>query len=363
MYVVIFTSLLALLLTYLDSKNQIRNGMRIGFILVTLLAVIHYNYGNDYMTYLEVYDDVKKYSAYNFNLIFDEALFRDSGWALICYLFNHLGGFFMMVAVLNIIQNVIVYRFIKNNVAKQWWVMAVFIYLFVTNLYLLNFSMMRQGFVVCMFLGMWNYIKERKWWWPLLVLYLCSYIHGSAIVLLPFAFWGYLPMKKGKVWVCIFLAVYAILWSQKNILGEIIYMATMSSESLEGYSATYGDNINTATFSIGFIMQLIPFILSLYYSYKCDNPENRKLVLLAAISFMITPFTLIIPSIGRLGTYFAIYKLAAYPLIYSNIKRPVLKICFLAIFVLITLYDYWLFFNVGVFAGPYRTFHTIFEVL
>ena len=100
MYIVIFTSLLALLLTYLDSKNQMRNGMRIGFILVTLLAVIHYNYGNDYMAYLEVYDDVKKYSAYNFNLIFDETLFRDSGWALICYLFNHLGGFFMMVAVL-----------------------------------------------------------------------------------------------------------------------------------------------------------------------------------------------------------------------------------------------------------------------
>ncbi len=363
MYIVLITTLISLLLTYLNTKDIVKNGLKISFILVTLLAAIHYRYGNDYMAYLEIYNDVNKYSSNNFNIIFDETFFRDTGWALLCRLFNNLGGFFMMVAILNIIQNVIVYRFIKNNVAKQWWVMAVFIYLFVTNLYLLNFSMMRQGFVVCIFLGMWKYIKERKWWWPLLILFLCSYIHASAVILLPFAFWGYLPMKKGKLWTCIFLAIFAILWSQKNILGEIIYMATMSSESLEGYTTTYGDNVNTATFNIGFIMNLIPFVLSLYYSYKCDEPEKRKLVLLAAVSFMITPFTLIIPDIGRLGTYFAIYKLAAYPLVYSNIKRLEPRIGFLAIFVLMTLYDYWIFFNVGVFAKPYRTFHTIFEAI
>lgn len=363
MYIVIFTSLLALLLTHLNSKDHMRNGMSIGFILVTLLAVIHYNYGNDYMEYYKTYNEINKYSVEDLNILLDQTYFRDSGWTLICLLFNNLGGFFMMVAVLNIIQNLVVYRFIKNNVSKQWWTMAVFIYLFATNLYLLNFSMMRQGLIVCLFLGMWKYIKERKWWWPLLVLYLCTYIHGSAIILLPFAFWGYLPMKNGKVWACIFLAVFAILWSQKDILGEIIFMATMTSESLEDYTTTYGDNVNTATFNIGFIMNLIPFILSLFYSYKCDNPENRKLVLLAAISFMVTPFTLIIPDIGRLGTYFAVYKLASYPVIYSSIKRTELKIGFIAIFILMTVYDYWLFFNIGVFAKPYSTFHTIFEAL
>lgn len=363
MYIVIFTSLLALLLTHLNSKDHMRNGMRIGFILVTLLAVIHYNYGNDYMEYYKIYNEINKYSVEDLNILLDQTYFRDPGWTLICLLFNNLGGFFMMVAVLNIIQNLIVYRFIKNNVSRQWWTMAVFIYLFTTNLYLLNFSMMRQGFVVCVFLGMWKYIKERKWWWPLLVLYLCSFIHASAIILLPFAFWGYLPMKKGKVLTIIFLTVFVILWSQKEILGEIIFMATMTSESLEDYTTTYGDNVNTATFNIGFIMNLIPFILSLFYSYKCDNPENRRLVLFAAILFMITPFTLVIPDIGRLGTYFAIYKLAAYPLVYSNIKRLELRIGFLAIFVLMTLYDYWVFFNIGVFAKPYSTFHTIFEAL
>ena len=363
MIIVLAISLISLLLTYLHTKDIVKNGLGISFLLLTLLAVIHYNYGNDYMAYFRLYNDVNIFSANNFNIIFDKDFFRDPGWALICRLFNNLGGFFMMVAVLNIIQNLIVYRFIKNNVSRQWWTMAVFIYLFTTNLYLLNFSMMRQGFVVCVFLGMWKYIKERKWWWPLLVLYLCTYIHGSAIILLPFAFWGYLPMKKGKVLTIIFLTAFVILWSQKEILGEIIFMATMASESLENYTTTYGDNVNTATFNIGFIMNLIPFMLSLFYSYKCDNPENRKLVLLAAISFMITPFTLIIPDLGRLGTYFAIYKLASYPVIYSFIKRVELKIGFIAIFILMTVYDYWLFFNVGVFAKPYSTFHTIFEAL
>ena len=362
MYIVFITSLIALILTYFDSKNQIRNGMFWGFVMITTLGVIHYNYGNDYMAYYQMFTDFNKYT-FDLDSILEEVYFKDSGWVILCQMFNKIGGFFMMVAVLNIIQNIIVYRFIKSNVTNQWWVMAVFVYLFTTNLYILNFSMMRQGFVVCIFLAMWKYIKERKWWWPLLTIYLCSYIHGSAIILLPFAFWGYLPIRKGKLCICIFLAIYLILWNQKELLAEIIDKTRIYSESLEGYSKTYGDDINTNAFRIGFIIKLIPFILSLYYMYKCNNSENMKLVSLATVSFLITPFTLIIPAIGRLGVYFAIYKLASYPMIYSNIKRAELRLGFVAIFVIMTLYDYWLFFNVGVFAKPFRTFHTIFEVL
>lgn len=101
----------------------------------------------------------------------------------------------MMVAALNIFQNVIVYKTIKKYVEKSWWPMAVFIYLFSTCLYLLNFSMMRQGLVVCVFLWSWQWIVEKKWVKTVLVLLICVNIHKSAFFLLPFAFLGFIPMK------------------------------------------------------------------------------------------------------------------------------------------------------------------------
>lgn len=112
---------------------------------------------------MSYYDIYKHVTAYQFDLsgIAAGDYFIEPGWVLLCWLFKHIGGFFKMVAVLNLIQNMLVYRTIKNYVEKKWWPLTVFIYLFSTSFYLLNFSMMRQGFVVCVFLGLWQLIKEK----------------------------------------------------------------------------------------------------------------------------------------------------------------------------------------------------------
>ena len=47
MYIVIICSLIALLLTYLESTNQVKGGMKWGLVMVTILGMIHYDYGND----------------------------------------------------------------------------------------------------------------------------------------------------------------------------------------------------------------------------------------------------------------------------------------------------------------------------
>ena len=108
--------------------------------------MIHYDYGNDYMPYYNVY---KQVTSYRFDLsgILAGDYFREPGWVLLCWFFKPIGGFFMMVAVLNLIENMLVYRTIKIYVEKKWWPLSVFIYLFSTSLYLLNFSMMRQKFI------------------------------------------------------------------------------------------------------------------------------------------------------------------------------------------------------------------------
>ena len=147
--------------------------MRWGFVLVTFLGCIHYDYGNDYMNYMNDYKMDTKYPFDLIGIVTDEYI-KEPGWVLLSYLFKPIGGFFMMVAALNIFQNIIVYKTIKKYVEKNWWLMAVFTYLFSTCLYLLNFSMMRQGLVVCVFLWSWQWIVEKKWIKTIVVLFVCA---------------------------------------------------------------------------------------------------------------------------------------------------------------------------------------------
>lgn len=361
MYIVIFCSLIALLLTYFESTNQIKGGMKWGFVIVSILGMIHYDYGNDYMSYYDVY---KQVTSYRFDLsgILAGDYYREPGWVLLCWFFKPIGGFFMMVAVLNLVQNMLVYRTIKNYVEKKWWPLSVFIYLFSTSLYLMNFSMMRQGFVICVFLGLWPLIKEKKWYLAAPILWLCSFVHTSALVLIPFAFAGLIPIGKGKIWGSIYIVGYLTLWFNGSLVNDI-FMSFMSIEELAEYANTYSTDNNTMKLGLGFVMNIIPFILGMLYLWHADGGHSfaEKLVVsIALVSFVITPFASIIPTIGRLGMYFGVYQIIAMPLIYNNLKRKDIRCALLSLFVFMRAYDYLIFFNSPVWIEKFTTFNTIF---
>lgn len=365
MYIVIFCSLIALLLTYLESTNQIKGGMKWGFVIVTILGMIHYDYGNDYMSYYNVYKQVTSY-GFDLSKILAGEYYREPGWVLLCFFFKSIGGFFMMVAVLNLVQNIIIYKYVSNYVNKRWWAVAVFVYLFVATFYLLSFSMMRQSFALIVFLGMWRFIEERKWWIPLLVFWLLSFIHSSAIILIPFAFWGFLPVNKGKVVGVSYAMLLLLLWFSQNFLNDIFsYMLTLDDDFSQ-YADTYGNGNNSLNIGMGFVIYMIPFVLSIKFllDKKQNYSKSQKLIVsLAAISHLITPFAQIIPITGRLAMYFSIYQLGSIPLIYSNIRNNVIRVVLLSLCLIIIVYDYIIFFNDPVWVNKYTNFHTIFEVL
>lgn len=365
MYIVVICSFLALILTFLEYRGQARNGMMWGFVIVTFLGMIHYNYGNDYVSYYNGYQIITSYT-FNLNSILAGDVYREPGWTILCWLFKPIGGFFMMVAVLNIIQNAIVYRFIKLNLEKGQWTFAVFIYLFVTSFYLMSFSMMRQMFVIIMFLGMWKYMIERKWWIPLIVIYICSFVHGSALVLLPFAFWGFLPMNNAKYVGIVYAVLLVILWLSSETLNSMFQFIMRIDNDFAEYAERYEDDDVGLKHGFGFIINMIPFVLSIMFLMSRNNEltvEQKRLVALSAIFFLIMPFGQIIKLVGRLGIYFGVYNIGAIPLIYGNIKKIEFRNGLQALYVLIILYDYINFFNSPIFGEKYSTFHTIFSVL
>ena len=365
MYIVIFCSLIALLLTYLESTEQAKGGMKWGFVIVTILGMIHYDYGNDYMSYYDVYKQVTSY-RFDLSRILAGDYYREPGWVLLCWLFKPIGGFFMMVAVLNLVQNIIIYKYINNYVDKRWWAVALFVYLFGTSFYLMSFSMMRQSFALIVFLGMWRFIEERKWWIPLVVFWLLSFIHSSATILIPFAFWGFLPVNKGKVVGILYALLLLLLWFSQNFLNDIFSYVLTLDDDFSQYADTYGNGNNSLNIGMGFVIYMIPFVLSIQFllDKKQNYSKSQKLIVsLAAISHLITPFAQIIPITGRLAMYFSIYQLGSIPLIYSNIRKAEIRVVLLGLCLLIIFFDYIIFFSDPTWVGKYTNFHTIFEVL
>lgn len=114
---------------------------------------------------------------------------------------------------------------------------------------------------------------------------------------------------------------------------------------------------------LGFVMNIIPFILGMLFLWNADEGHRiaEKLVVsIALICFVITPFASIIPTIGRLGMYFGVYQIIAMPLIYNNLKRKDIRSALLSLFVFMLAYDYLIFFKSPVWIDKFTTFNTIF---
>lgn len=366
MWTVIIISLLAIIFSYLESIGQMKNGMRWGFIFLGALLALHYDYGNDYPGYYDIYKDITQYSLQDVLNNYTNVHF-ETGWQLLNWLFSRISvknGFFLMVAVIAVLQNYFCYQFIRREVSQSYWPFAVFVYVCDTSLYLLSFSMMRQSFVVFTFMAIWPLIRDRKWLPSLAILIGCTFIHQSSLILLPFAFWGFLPVKNGKLVGVFYAALFVALFLSKDVLNSI-YQNMMLIEQFDEYATTYDVGAIERTFSIGRILSYAPFVAIILYLIlnKEADASSRRLVALAGIGTLIIPFVFIIPLLGRVGIYFSVYSLAAVPIAFGSIKKPY-RILFFMVYFVVSIYGVYQFFEPSsAYSIHYSTYHTIFSLL
>lgn len=364
MYVLFFFSLLTILLTRLESKGQVKNGMAIGFVIMTVIAAIRFDYGNDYMNYFHTYNQI---ISADFTLSFEKLsyIFREPGWALINLLFKPFGeaGFFLMVAVLALFQNFVYYRFIKKYVPLEYRWFAVYIYLFNTSLYILNMSMLRQGLTITILIFCIPYILEKKWLKSILIFLAFSTVHSSAKFLLPFAFWGYLKFST-KPWLvpAIYGVVFAIFVVSKDILVQALSLMTSVGEMQE-YADVYIKDTDENSFKLGlgFLINTIPFVASLFYLAKSNDCVHLKIIVaLACVGTMISPFGQVAQMITRISIYSQAASIVSIPVVYYWLK-PHMRKTLNGIYIAIMLYSYWVFFHSPIWVDHYYTYTTLFS--
>lgn len=373
MTVVISVSILAVVLTYLSSHSKYnqRSLFVLAFFLITILQVIHYDYGTDYMGYL---GDHMLYNKSWDELLYlrriGHGAFKDMGWVLIQTLFPGKYGFFLFVGIISIIQNYIYYVLIRDYVVPSARWKAMTIYLFMTNYYILNFSGIRQGFAVALCIGAVLLALKHKLWCAIAIALLAVSIHISSIVFLPFLFLAKLKLKQGRLYAALFIVVAATLYLSTTLLSDI-YTKIIGFFPL--LSRNYGHYIEIMgatgeTLGFGFLMNSTMYIIVIYFVYKRFDEfthEQKIFMMLACVSFLLIPFSTHLSGIiSRLGTYFAVFEIVAVPLVYSKIRNKIVRRGAGAVYVLMMMYGYFAFFFVSEWSSEsYATFKTVFSAI
>jgi hypothetical protein len=352
MIATISLGIISITFAYLSKYKNIKWGLKASFALIFIFLAIRYYFGNDYHSYLEMFTEINKYDSVNY---FDKTLYAEPGWILLCRLFKPV-GFYVMVAVLSLINCIVYYFFIKKNIPVQYYWLAIFLYIFSPGFMLIHLSAMRQSLSISIFLVSLNYLFKKDLIRYLLCITVASFIHTSALILFPIFLIGLFNWKINRITGAILISVFIALF----VFGESIIpnINQFISNYFERYEAYQGGSIVGT--GIGVLYLSVLFCLTVCYE-RFQNKENEIAFKIAIISFMFIPLSLVLQLIGRVGMYFAPATIIVYPLIVLSFKKPIYKTIFVSILLFMTLYEFFQFFSSETFKGAYGTYHTIFS--
>lgn len=358
-------SIIAIYFAYISQFKSKNIFFELGFVLLTVIAAIQYNYGTDYMSYYDLWD--QQYCSIDIGdfieNFFNQVSWQEPGWILINAIFGFKYGFFILVALISIIENYIYYRLIKEYVPIKWRWFAVFLYVAMDCLYLLNFSMLRQGFTVALFVAAVILLNKKKLWSAVTIMILSLTIHASSAVCIPFLILYFMPLKKTRTLAILLLLLTSLIFIFKNLIMGVLNLM-YAFEDIGKYSAYEQKTINGI--GLGYLLAHIPNFIILYALFTSSivlTREQKVVALLAFCDILITPLQFYGAGLaGRLGFYFIAFKVASIPMIYGKIKIPSVQSILFLISFFITLVVYYNFFQT--YAGGYQQgYKTILSVL
>jgi hypothetical protein len=353
MTVVLSFSLIALFLTYLESRARFKYGFLLGFVIITLVSALRYDYSNDYWGY---YDFFREYAAAPFK---DLIIGDEPAWSCLCKLFSFVGGYKLFVFGHSVICNAIVYSFIKHYVpTKSLW-FAFFVYIFTPSLYVLSMSMMRQFLAMCIVLMIWILLEKKRYVISVILIALAYLVHNSVIVVIPFLVLGVLQVKQIKFFALAMVVFFVFILFNKEFM-QSIFERIIANEVVSHYGKSYSNFEQESSFGLGYFVLLIPFAISIYLMLtRRIEDKYVNIVLFSCVGYLMTPFGFVLQIIQRLGYYFMLFTVVVNPIIYARIQNKLTKVFLLGLYILMTFYTYYGFFHSEIYAPKYSVYHSI----
>ncbi len=352
MLIVTTLGIVAMFLSWLDGEKYLTNGLKVSFFLIFIFSALRFNYGNDYTSYVEIFNEVNSYATLTLS---DTNFSIEPGWIVINWFIEPL-GFFTLVIILSLLNALTFYRFFRKYVDPKFYWFAMFLYIFGTGNFLLNLSAMRQNLAILIFIFSIKYIEKKQLLKYILCIVLAAQFHLSAYVLLLIYPLGRIQFKiNNYVGIAIFIAYLALFKIAPSIFPVFLVFA---ADNFDKYSNYEGGQ--DASSGLGIILNSI-FLLSIIYYYRFQEKLLTIPFKLGILSFMLIPIGLTLMMIGRLGLYLQPFLMLVYPMILSKSNKKYYNYIFLFFLMILTIYDYYIFFQSEVYTLKFKQYHTIFE--
>ncbi len=391
MIVPLLVGIVAVFLTYLSKHTQNGYGLKAAFFLIFVFLGIRYDYGNDYLTYLQRFESISfwgtqiKITGENW----------EPGWVFLHLIF-HPFGFFALIAFTSLLTAVVYYRFIRNYVPAKYQWFAVYLYFFDPYTMLIPASAMRQSFAVLLFLIAFEFLHKKKSHILIyiIIVLMAASVHKTAYILLLIAFFPFFNIKLNK-----FVATLFVLFLSSLFFfgGQILLYVNAVVESLfPDYVKSYlyygGVSINSGIGFIYVIFQMLSILYfagveftshgqddmleindtanSDYYDYGGNNTAvplklnlsaRRLFFKIAILTFIILPISLHIVMFGRLNMYFLPMLIVVYPMILNTTKDRFFHFILMYSLLGFTMFKFVVFFINPIWHDKFSTYQTIFS--
>lgn len=357
MEIVILVGLIAVIFATLDSVKVFDKGLLLSFIVIFVFLAIRVDFGNDYPMYEAYYNSLdKSYVAFNDLNSYDDHF--EIGWRYLNKIFSVIGfsfnGFLAAIALLNCI---IFYKFIKRFVPRNYYWLAIFIYIFNPDFLLIHLSAIRQLVPILLIIISIPLLLNRRYILFIVIILFSALFHTSALFALLLIPIRIINWKYSKRNTFLLGVIYLLLFIVSSSISE--FMNSVVSIFFDRYSV-YSDEKAAVSTGLGFFIVFI-FIVFLLTSKKTMNLQEQQLTNISVFSLLLSVIGINLAMVYRLNMFFIPISIVAFPLMVIHTKDFFQKRFLVVIIIFYYLYNYFSFFSSETYGEFYDQYHTIFK--
>lgn len=324
-YIVYFIILILLLHIELHQKGKCKYVARLSISLLyaSFIGFRGENVGVDTQNYIESY---LKFGA-------EGCPWMEPGFDFIntsCYK-AQLGSHWMFFFVA-LISCSFIFLSLSPYKGKKYSIAAFCLHLFTFFPFV---NIVRQMVAVSIFLFSYKFIRERKFIFYVLFIFLATSFHVTAILLLPLYLLNNYKIPKIPI-VLIYLSSFAFLFFDSSHLLPSLDLIGRSFE-------TYVNKAEMKDFGImGYLAETSIFVVVLITMLKNDIFNKYPLLSnFVLIAMVLNNVGIHIPIILRIATYFKFFLYLIYPVLFYECKRYIVSRNFTILFLLLVELTIW----------------------
>lgn len=349
-------SIIAILLAYRARFERYQKALPWAFVIITIFLSLGYMWGNDVPTYELWFWNFTEYKPFDFDSIVILSDKSEYGYVLINQLCKPI-GFWGMRAVLFAFENYVIYQLVKRTVPREYYWLALFVYTFNPYFMILSSSMMRQWLAMCIVILGFLYLEKRRWILYIALVLLASTIHRSSIICLPLVVLPYITYKFKKSHLILIIPALAAYYVFSGYVVQYVVGWLMTEDMYTNYT----DSMYSSGVGIMAILHLLIYVFMFANISQIDKEKRIYIAVLICFG-LILPLYNFSGLASRLGFYFTVFTICAYPLFFkqSQLDKSYKTALIIAVIVVI-LYSNILFYADPVWLYHFGKYTTLFK--